>query len=268
MAITTVDGIIAGAKPLSYVTKALSGTVVAGRPFSTYFFAGIPGAATVPTPGLSGAALTSGDGQIPVPAASNNTYITRLSGLSTAQNGTLYLCDRLWHNSGLSVTSTASQTINSVAWPARDIDASTNGRGVYIGLELSTSSGTGAPTLTMTYTNSAGTGSRTANPTYNVTGTSIAGSFYPMGLAAGDVGVRSIQSFQLSATWTSGVAHLVAYRVIAAVELCGGAGVPDAVDALSGGFARLWDNSVPFFIFYPETTTTTRIMGTVCYAQG
>lgn len=268
MAITTVDGIIAGAKPLAFFSKTFSGTLVAGRPYSPYFLSGIPGAGTAPTPGMAGAALTSGDGQIPVPAASNNTYLTRLSALSHAQNGTLYLCDRLWHNSGLVMTQTTSQTVNSVAWPARDINASTNGRGVYIGLELSTSSGTGAPTLSVTYTNSAGTTGRTGNGIYGVTGTSIAGTFYPIGLDAGDVGVRSIQSFRLSATWTSGTAHLVAYRVIAAIELTGGAGVPDAVDALSGGLARLWDNSVPFLIFYPETTTTTRLAGTVCYAQG
>jgi hypothetical protein len=45
------------------------------------------------------------------------------------------------------------------------------------------------------------------------------GSFIPIQLAAGDAGVRSIQSWTQSATMTSGVYHLVAYRVLARIGL-------------------------------------------------
>ena len=51
MAITTLDGAIAGFKPPAYISKAASGTLVAARPFSPFYLAGSPGAATAPTTG-------------------------------------------------------------------------------------------------------------------------------------------------------------------------------------------------------------------------
>lgn len=44
MAITTLDGAIAGMQTPRFVTKALSGTLVAGRPHSFWGVAGSPGA--------------------------------------------------------------------------------------------------------------------------------------------------------------------------------------------------------------------------------
>ena len=61
--------------------------------------------------------------------------------------------------------------------------------------------------------------------------------------------------------------HLVAYRVLATLELPA-AGIPNAVDALTSGMPRLYDTSVPFLIFIPQTTTTTQLSGSVVYTQG
>lgn len=267
MAITSVDTAIAGMKPPAYFAKALSGTLVAARPFSPFYTAGVPGAAVAPTPGLSGAALTAYSGQIPIPAASGNTHLARFSGVSGAQAGVLLLCDRLWHNSGFTITSTGAQTVNSVAWPARDADGTTNGRNVILGVEISTATGSGTPTITVSYTNSDNTSGRTGTNTVATVASSAIGTFYPIGLQAGDVGVRSVQTLTLSATWTSGTMHLVAYRVLASLELPG-AGLPNAVDALTSGLPRLYDTTVPFLIFIPQTTTSTGLSGTVVYTQG
>lgn len=267
MAITTLDGALAGMKPPETYVKAVTGTLVAGRPHSLFYLAGIPGAAAAPSPGTAGAALTSYAGQIPVPGASNNTHLARFSGVNHAQAGVLILADRLWHNSGFTITSTAAQTVNSVAWPARDTAGGTGGTGVYMGVEVSTVTAAGTPTLTVSYTNSGGTGTRTGTNVVPTVASSIAGTFYPIGLNAGDVGVRSVQSLTLSATWTSGTIHLVAYREIARIELPA-AGIPNAVDALTSGMPRVYDNSVPFLIFVPQTTTTTQIGGSVVFAQG
>lgn len=267
MAITSVDTAIAGMKPPEMVAKALSGTLVAGRPFSSFYTAGIPGAAAAPTPGLAGAALTSYSGQIPVPAASGNTHLARFTGNSSAQAGVLVLCDRLWHNSGFTITSTAAQTVNSAAWPARDLNGSTNGAGVYLGVEISGATGAGTPTITVSYTNSAGTAGKTGTNIVATAASSAVGSFYPIGLAAGDVGVRSVQTLTLSATWTSGTMHLVAYRPIAWLPITG-AGIANELDALTSGLPRVYDNSVPFLLFYPQTTTTTGISGSVIFTQG
>ena len=267
MAIVSLDGALAGMKPPAFYSKAVSGTLVAGRPFSPFYLAGVPGAAVAPTPGLAGAALTSYAGQLQIPAASGDTHLARFSGVASAQSGMLLLCDRLWHNSGFTITSTGAQTVNSVAFPARERNGSTNGEGVQLGVEISGATGAGTPTITANYTNQAGTASRTATNSVPTVATSAAGTFYPIGLAAGDTGVRSVQSLTLSATWTSGTMHLVAYRVLATLELPA-AGIPNAVDALTSGMPRLYDTSVPFLIYIPQTTTTTQLSGSVVFTQG
>lgn len=269
MAISTVDGVIAGFKPPQFIFKEFSGTLVAGRNYSAFYAPGIPCAAVAPTPGISGAALTSYAGQIPFtnPSSGQNTYLARFVCAPTSQAGTVNLVDRLWHNSGITITSTTAQTVNSVAFPARDNNGSTNGEGVYLGVEVSTATGAGTPTITVSYTNSDNTSGRTGTSLFTTSATSPIGTFYPIGLQAGDKGVRSIQSITLSATWTSGTIHLVAYRpLVVAQALAGGVSTP--VDALTSGLVRMYDNTVPFFFFVPNTTTSTGFIGTMTVTQG
>lgn len=253
MAITTLDGAIAGMQPPIEFSKVGAGTQVAGRLYSPFYVAGFPGAATAPSPGMAGAALTSYAGQLPFVNGGTNEYLARFAG-SCNVTGTLLLCDRLWHNSGIAVATTGAQTVNSVAWPARDLDGSTNGRGVMIGLEVSTATGAGASVHSMSYTNSDGTAGKTASPRIAYAASSIAGAFYDYTLAAGDVGVRSIQSFTSTVSMTSGTVHLVAYRVLARLPI-NLAYVDAAVDLLTSGMPRLFDSTVPFLLFMPNGTT-------------
>jgi hypothetical protein len=268
MAITTLDGVIAGAEPPQFFFNGLSGTLVAGRPYTPFYAAGIPGAAVAPTPGISGDALTSYAGQIPFtnPTAGASSYLARFVGLSSAQAGQLMLCDRLWHNSGLSVAA-GTQNVNSVPFPARDQNGSTDGVGVVLGLEVSSVTGANTPTITVTYTNSAGAGPKTGQNIIGTNANSPVGTFYPIGLSAGDSGVRSVQSIALGNTWNSGTIHLVAYRILSIIP-CGGAGVSSAVDVVTGGMPQMFDNTVPFLIFVPSTTTSTSIQGSMTVTQG
>lgn len=268
MAITTVDGALAGMQPPREFYKAVTGTLVAGRPHSLFYTAGIPGAAVAPTPGIGGAVLTSYAGQIPFTnPGSGNTYLARFLGQAT-QAGTLLLCDRLWHNSGITITSTSPQALTGSAQiPARDANGTNAGEGVFAGVEVSAQTGAGTPTLTLTYTDQSGNPNATATNVVATVATSIVGTFYPIGLAAGDTGIRQATSFQLSATWTSGTIHIVLYRILARIELST-ALVPMAVDALTGGFVRMYNDTVPFVIFIPNTTTTSNINGQVIWTQG
>ena len=267
MAITTLDGVIAGMQYPRFLVKPATPTLVAGRPHSLFYLAGSPGAAVAPTPGITGVALTTYLGQIPFTnPVSGNSYLARFQGQATIA-GTLLLCDRLWHNSGMSITAVTAQTINSVAWPARSADATVNGEAILIGVEVSTILGAGAPTLSMSYTNQAGTSGKTGAGIITVVTLSAVGAFYMIGLAAGDTGVRSIQTYTRSATSTSGVEHLVAYRVLAGLELTAPQ-IPNAIDALTSGFPRLFDNTVPFLLFIPSTTTASNISGQCIWTQG
>lgn len=265
MAITTLDGALAGFQPPVNILKVGAATTI-GRFYSPFYVAGLPGAATAPAPGLSGEALTTYTGQIPFSnPVSGNSYLARFAGACNVA-GTLLLCDRLWHNSGINVTSTGSQAISSVAWPARDRNGSTGGVDVLIGVEVRTVMGAGTPTWTMEYTNAAGTGGQTI-VTAAQAATMAVGSFIPIQLAAGDTGVRSIQTWQQSATMTSGAYHLVAYRVLARIPLPV-ANVDGTVDAITGGFVRLHNDTVPFLLWLPATATAPTITSQLIVAQG
>ena len=159
MAISTLDGALAGMQPARYFAKNVTGTMVAGRPWSLWSLAGNPGAGAFDNT-LNGVALSASvNGQIPFTnPVSGNSYLARFQAGATIA-GTLLLCDRLWHNGGYTITTTTAQSSTTPTWPARDLNGSTNGDGVLIGIEVSAACGAAAPAPTLTYTNSAGTGS-------------------------------------------------------------------------------------------------------------
>lgn len=267
MAITTLDGAIAGMQYPRFFCKVVTPTLVAGRPHTLFYLAGAPGAAVANSAGVAGLALTTYAGQIPFAnPASGNTYLSRFRAMGTT-TGVLLLLDRLWHNSGLSVTLNTAQTVNSVAWPARDANGSTNGEGILIGMEVMTALGAGVPTLSMSYTNQAGTSGRTGAGLFAVVASSAIGAFYQMGLQAGDTGVRSIQTFTLSATMTSGSIALVAYRILAGLDITG-SNISSSIDALTSGFVRMYDNTVPYLILIPSATTASIMSGEIVWSQG
>lgn len=281
MAIATLDAAIAGARPAVTFNKQASGATVAGRPISLWTIGGNPGAG-------SAAANTAG-GVIPTQAtvgalgrsnpSSAGAHLLDFMAMSTAQAGALYLCDRLLHiqgnSSGVAIdeTLTTSQTINSSTLPARcptshvNDAPSTNGYGVLIGVEVVSALGVGTPTLTLGYTSSDGTAGRTATNTDPVVASSAQGTFHRIGLQAGDVGVRSIQTYQQSATATSGQVNLVMYRVIKAITMAG-SGFFTQVDWISGGGPRIYDDSCLFLLFIPQTTNTTQVSGVLTETHG
>jgi hypothetical protein len=269
VAITTLDGIIANGLPTQALLKVGGTMEAAGVLHSLFYSTGLPGAAAAPSPGLSGAALTSYAGQIPFPAAvgGETVYLASMSA-SASIAGKLLLVDRLWHNSGVVVTTTTAQTITSATFPARDMDGATAGRGVLVGIEVSTAT-TNAGAIantTLTYTNSGGTGSRTGTIT-SFPATAVAGTFVPFQLAAGDVGVRSVESVTLGTSYAGGAIHLVAYRVIAELPLII-ANTGAILDPIAGGFPALFDGTVPQLLWLPTATTATTITGTINWAQG
>ena len=274
MAITTLDGILAGVLPPELIYKRSVSLPTTTR-YSYFYDAGCPGAAVAPTPGIGGAALTAYAGQIPFtnPGA-GNSYQSRfvIAVASSLGAGSFMLCDRLWHNSGMSSTSTSPQTINSVTLPGRDMDGSTNGEGVYAAVEWSTAGGAGTPNLTLSYTNQDGTTGRTTPNLVAVT-TPVLGTFEVFSLAAGDTGIRSIQTYTASATRTSGTFHLVMFRIIATTPGNVGSTTPfqRGNDPLTGNFPRLYDNTVPFVVNNQAASggsTHPEIIGQMIVAQG
>ena len=134
----------------------------------------------------------------------------------------LMLVDLLGFYTITSVTTTGAQTLNNTVTLPRYTD----GAGVQAFLTPSTVMGAATPNITLNYTNSAGTAGKATPATLPIgntaaavtsivhsgTGTGKYGPFIP--LAAGDAGIRSVQSINLSASYVSGVLNLVLCKPI------------------------------------------------------
>lgn len=270
MAITTVDGLVAGFNVPQGFLKTTGTMEAAGVMHSTWYVAGMPGAATAPAPGLNGETVTNATaGVIPFAnAASGNKHLARVEVCANVI-GTLVVADRLWQNSGLVVTTTTAQAIAApVALPARDINGSTNGEGILFGIEVRTAT-TNAGAITNTtcvYTDSNGNTPNTATiPSFPAT--AAAGTFVPFQLAAGDTGMRSVSSVTLGTSYAAGAIHLVAYRPLAYLPVSA-AGVGNAADAIALALPRLYDGTALQLFWIPSATTTTTISGLVKYTEG
>lgn len=189
--------------------------------------AGFPGAWAPGTPGVNGRATDGTQaadyGCLPLPAAATGSnFLTELQMQANVNHSHLFF-DCLWVNSGLTVTTTTAQAITTPTLPARDVNGETNGEGCMIAL-LTTTANTNAAAIsnaTVSYTNSKGVSGRTA------TLTAMAGSQIPVSpvigtivwfnLAAGDTGVRSIQSITLGTSLVAGAVSLMICRDIANV---------------------------------------------------
>jgi len=187
--------------------------------------AGFPGAWAPGTPGINGrvtdGTTSTDNGCIPIKNPSTGAnYLTELTMGSSVNHSHLFF-DVLWVNSGIVVTTTTAQAITTPTLPARDINGTTNGEGLMIGL-LTTTANTNAAVIsgsTVSYTNSAGTAGRTATLSAivgsQIPATPVIGTIVWFNLAAGDKGVRSIQSITLGTSLGAGAVSLLIARDLA-----------------------------------------------------
>ena len=275
MAITTLDGAIAGMQAPVPLTKVgiTTASIGAMRGYTPWYAAGNPGASVAPTIGINGEAVTyslntpanvTGSKIYRTNPVSGNAHLARLA-MSASNAGTLWLIDRLWQNSGLVVTSTAAQAITPATLPARDINGSTNGAGVMAAIEWSATGGAGTPTVTLTYTDQ--DGNTGATGTFTGVASPPVGTFEIFTLAAGDTGIRAPTSFIQSATRTSGTMHLVLFRVIAQIEVTSN-NIGNAIDAVTGGLPRIYDNSTLQWVWFATATPATNFIGQYIETQG
>lgn len=271
MSIATLPQLLAGLQPTVGFFKFINQTATAGRPTSFWYNAGCPaqgGSNTTLTGATYSNVGNAGAGQINRSEAPGGTsaYLARFVA-QVNHSAVILLMDRIWDNGGITITSTAPQTINSPQWPARDANGQTNGVGIFLAVDVSATTGTGTPTITMSYTNSNGLAGQTAtnqDPTANA---AQIGDMFRMKLAAGDVGVQSVQSITLSATWTSGTIHAVAYRLIAVME-CVGSADAVSIDPVTSGLPILYPGTFLFMATVTQSAVGMSIAGSYTEAQG
>lgn len=272
MAITTLDGAIAGFRaPVPIIKTGITTAAVgAMRGYTLWYAAGNPGASVANSAGINGQAVdpslgTSVQGRIPrTNPVTGNAHIGRLA-IQASQPGSLWLIDRLWQNSGLSVTATTAQAITPAALPPRDGAGGTNGVNVMAAVEWSATGGAGTPTVTLTYTDQ--DGNTGATGTLTGVASPPVGTFEIFTLAAGDTGVRAPTSFIQTATRTSGTMHLVLFRVLAQLEVTA-ANVGNAIDVLTSGMPQIYNDSVLQLVWFPSATTATNFVGQYIETQG
>jgi hypothetical protein len=251
MALTTLADVMAGLRPPAYFTKAgLVNSANYASGWSTYWDrTGFPllGAYS-PNANYTDPLVT---GAVPfLNPTSGDAYLAKMTLMGgTSGCGGILLCDRLWASASLSATILTSQSITSGPFPARDENGSTDGVGVFLAVEIitTTTGGSGDLSFTATYTNSSGTGSRTAQSVFAPTPRNQSGC-YILGLDNGDVGVRSVQAFQLTGTTahTAGAVNLVAFRPIAAYPIQNG--TTNVFDPITGGLPEVYPDSVLYFM--------------------
>ncbi|MBX9580465.1 MAG: hypothetical protein K2X87_09170 [Gemmataceae bacterium] len=193
--------------------KSTSALGSSGRPACMYANANEAGAA--PTTAVACDAATVGAmlGRQTTTATTNPLYLAQVEVASgTAQSTVaMMLCDRLSHQGGLVGNVATAQTTNL---PTAALTRYTSGAGVMAALEVYTAIGTGGSTVSVSYTNQAGTSGRTSKPVViGATGANAATQFFPLPLQDGDTGVRSVESVTMAAaTGTAGNMGVTLYK--------------------------------------------------------
>ena len=182
----------------------------------------------------------------------------------------------MWVNSGLSVTTTTAQTVNdpvTVNLPNRDNSGSSNGEGCYAGILFTgtTANAAAITNSTITYTNSAGTGSRTGtlgtlSGGDRIPPTAIIGTITWFLLAAGDKGVRSIQALTLGTSLGSGAISLIIARPVAAFRDKLSSNVNRRIMFEYPGI-RIYNGSNLHGLYKTATPTATTIQANVVLAE-
>lgn len=223
-AITSWDGIVsaqAAGKYDSVICEKNSLTTVSSNWSIMSKVAGNPPATAYNNiPGSSGMTQTSlGAVPLSLPASGEKKYLLNVGGSNGAGTNIVLLVDLLAANDNILATSTASQTVNTSA-----LLRYTGGTGVYVILEVTTQLGGTAANVTLTYTNQAGTGSRSTGAQALSTG-GVVRRLQPtaygpvMLLNTTDRGVRSVESAILSASMGAGVLAVLLYKPLAVVPL-------------------------------------------------
>lgn len=164
----------------------------------------------------------------------------------------LMLVDMLGFYPITSVTTTGAQTLNN----AVTLPRYTDGAGVQAFITPSTVMGAATPNISIGYTNSANVASRATPATlpigntaaavtsivYSGTGAGKYGPFMP--LQAGDAGIRSVQSINLSASYVSGVLNLVLCKPLLTLPITtlGVTAERDLINQLNSG-PRVYDGA-------------------------
>jgi hypothetical protein len=170
---------------------------------------GFPMPGSDPTPALQGYAPTKDTpGAFPIANATSpaTLHLLNVGAVGTYQ-AVLYLYDRLWHVGGINLASNALQSFTGVTAPTRHSD----GIGNQLLVEITVAAGSTTRDMTINYTNTA---DEAKSVIINIPASYAANRVLWVSLAAGDLGVKSVQSVQLPTAMSAGTANLVMFNAM------------------------------------------------------
>jgi hypothetical protein len=256
----TFDAAIAAGVQFPIIKNSLT-SKGAGFYHSLWKAVGYPIAGSNPGTAAGSIPNRSTAGAIPFSdAGSLQNYLSRVSLTSTIYCS-LILADRVWACSTLNGTLTTAQTIGSPA-----LTRYTDGIGLQLFVEWYTATGSTGTTLTVTYTNQAGTTGRTTSVAFPAS--PVAGQMLFVPLAAGDTGILSVQSAQLTATTgTAGDFGLTLVKPISMVGVSS-ANLANTLGAYDTGFVKIDNNACLYLYELCSSTITGNVAGDLVLARG
>lgn len=233
-----------------------------------YPAAGGDGGAGSGTPGAGGTALTLADGGLLNAAnASPDTKHLLTLGAVASQDCMLMLYDRLVSVSGVTVASTGSKNVGSAALPRY---SGGDSKGVQAWLEVTTQTATTAPVVNMnSYTDQDGnTGASGGSVTFPAAATNVDTLVGPLPLAAGDTGVRSVETVNVGTAGTAGAVNVVLLRPLGFLPLSANAWTERDFLTMLPSLPRLYDGHTLGLAFLATTTTAVTVWGSIRGAYG
>lgn len=245
------------------------GTVPALGSFGNY------GVKFIPTPdtptasvALDNTSLFAINGSVPNAGAGRQSILAGRFNPSGTGGVAVMLVDVLVVSGGLDGTTVGAQTTNL---PTAALTRYTTGEGVHAALMIWTSVGTTATTVTVSYTNQAGTSGRTSTAVQFGSNPRTGSSLVRIPMEGGDTGVRSVESVSLAATTgTAGAFGVILYKPLAMmfVNDVEGANVIDCVSSgrMVGQFNEVLDNAC-LSVFGVQPTVFQSVSGFVLLGE-
>lgn len=244
-----------------FVMKAAPAAASAGRLHSLWLSAGGDAGAAPTTAAAPDRTTLGALGQTNGGAAVLRLLYAQMmqsAGGTTPRPSSIMVADRLSQQGGLSGTVTSAQTTNL---PTAALTRYTNAKNVQAALEIYATIGTTQTTVSVSYTNDAGTSGRTSpDMLLGGTGYRETSRLIPIPLAAGDTGIKSVESVTvLASTGTAGNFGVTLYRIINVIPYSlverfmlasplhqtGGFGLEEVVDDACLFFIMSGDGSPP-----------------------
>jgi hypothetical protein len=194
---------------ITTVANSWSTMFRAGGTYGVGTYSNIPGGAT-----KNGSVGTLGVPNFVNVGSTNKKYLLNYEHNQASNTAFMLLVDLLVVAGNINANSASAQTVNSTALSRY---SGTAAAGNYMTFDITTALGATPANITVTYTNSAGTGSRSSGA-QAMTTSGIVMRLQPTALGqmcpfqSGDNGVRSVESVQLSAAMGAGVIALNIYR--------------------------------------------------------